>query len=393
MAETMYYVANARLPSRKAHPYQIVQMCQAFHDERYDVELVVPDRNQPPDAPAATPESYFDVPFDFQYTRLACLDFIAVSDEYPQIFSRLAFYLQAVTFAVVALAFVLRQTDDESVVYSRGLLFTILAAPVLGDRLVLEIHHMPSRGWVRRLIGSAMNHLGGVVVITEGLKRDWETVTDAEILVAPDGVRLDRFEVPASVDTLRSEFSLPDDADIVCYTGSLKQWKGVDTLIEAAATLPEETVVCIVGGTDDQRARLRASVSTAPENVRFEGHVDPSLVPRYLTASDVLVLPNSGRSEVSTRHTSPLKLFEYMASERPIVASDLPSVREVLDEETAFLVEPDSPTALSDGITAALADSDDAARRASAARAAVEQYTWQSRANRISETFINRDTS
>ncbi|MEK7156510.1 MAG: glycosyltransferase, partial [Patescibacteria group bacterium] len=83
------------------------------------------------------------------------------------------------------------------------------------------------------------------------------------------------------------------------------------------------------------------------------------------------------------RFTSPLKLFTYMASGVPIVTSDLPSIREVVDEKSAFLVPADNPDALAEGIMQALENTEDATRRAGAARVLLPGYTWAKRAERI----------
>jgi glycosyltransferase involved in cell wall biosynthesis len=106
-----------------------------------------------------------------------------------------------------------------------------------------------------------------------------------------------------------------------------------------------------------------------------------------LRGTDVLVLPNPA-SAISSSFTSPLKLFEYMASGRPIVASDLPSLREVLrDGENALLAEPGNAAALTRGI---LRIKNDAALGERLARQAVEdvrQYTWARRAERLEVLF------
>lgn len=385
MTTRVTYVANVRIPSRKAHPYQIVQMCDAFVDVGEEVELVVPYRRLPEDAPQSA-DAYFDSPMAFELTRLPCIDFLWLLPRLPDVLAAPIFYLQTATFTLSALLYVAVVRSD--LVYSRARLFTVLAAPFLGDSLVMEVHRRPSRDWVARLVGWALNHAGGLVVITEGLRDEWATVTDAPVVVEPDGVRLERFEVSASKSELRDLLDLPADAQIACYTGSIKPWKGVDTLVRAAALLSEEFVVCIVGGSDEQRARLRREVGDVPANIQFAGRVRPDVVPRYLAASDVLVLPNSGEQNISARYTSPLKLFEYMAAGRAIVASDLPSIREVLDEETAFFATADDPESLAAAIERA--SGEEGTRRAANARERVEQYTWTARAERIRATFLEQ---
>jgi glycosyltransferase involved in cell wall biosynthesis len=117
--------------------------------------------------------------------------------------------------------------------------------------------------------------------------------------------------------------------------------------------------------------------------VTFTGLVDPPNVRASLSRATMLALPNPA-SAISTRFTSPLKLFEYMAAGRPIVASDLPAFREVLvPGETAVLVTPGDPAALAGGLRRVLSDPELGARLATAARAAVRDYTWDRRAERL----------
>lgn len=381
MTERVIYVANARVPSRKAHPYQVVQMCHGFAQHVDTVELVVPDRRQPADGVDGSAEEYFDTPIEYTITRLPCIDFIWAIPRLPSRLAPLLFYLQSITFTLVAMVYVTRRRDDETLIYSRALLFTFLSSSWLGDGMAVELHQRPSHRWVAHILGRSFDRLRGIVTISQGLREDWATFTGSRALVAPDGVRLDRFEVAADQSDLRANLGLPEAGAIVAYTGSLDPWKGVDTLVTAAGQLADEASICIVGGSDDSRAALRDRVAV-PANVHLAGHVDPDEVPRYLAASDVLILPNSGDREISRRYTSPLKLFEYMAAGRPIVASNLPSIREVLSDDAAYFFEPDDPASLASAIRRALSDPS-APERIDRSRRLVTQYTWEARAERV----------
>jgi len=113
------------------------------------------------------------------------------------------------------------------------------------------------------------------------------------------------------------------------------------------------------------------------------GWVNNRVIPKYLKSADVLVLPNSAKSTISLLYTSPMKLFEYMASCRPIIASDLPALREILNSKNSFLVAPDNARSLADGIRKILGDNDLAETISDQAAHDVLQYTWQKRASFI----------
>jgi glycosyltransferase involved in cell wall biosynthesis len=176
----------------------------------------------------------------------------------------------------------------------------------------------------------------------------------------------------------------------VVYTGHLYRWKGAHTLALASGALPPGAVLCIVGGTPADLHAFRDFLARERlDRVRLAGYVPPAEVPAWLAAADVVALPNSAQAAISERYTSPLKLFEYMAAERAIVASDLPSLREVLRHgENAWLVSPDDPAALAAGLRRLLDDAALAARLAARARQEVEGRTWEARARAVVR-FVN----
>jgi glycosyltransferase involved in cell wall biosynthesis len=164
----------------------------------------------------------------------------------------------------------------------------------------------------------------------------------------------------------------------------------VEVLLRALARLPDARGL-IVGGhpKEPDLARLKALATTLAIDgrVTFTGLVEPGRVRELLKEADILALPNPP-SAISTRFTSPLKLFEYMAAGRPIVASDLPSVREVLHHEIdALLVPPGDHEAMAAAVERLLADRALSARLAEAALAAAPAYSWDRRAERLEVCF------
>jgi len=244
----------------------------------------------------------------------------------------------------------------------------------------------PSRAKIQRLTkreAHVWQGADGYVTITSALREELERRHGARnrIAVVPDGVRASR--------RLAHLHQMPHRR-VVAYAGHLYAWKGVDILLEALALMPDVRGL-IIGGhraePDLARTTTLADRLGLAGRITFTGLVEPGCVSDLLSQADILVLPNTA-SAISTRFTSPLKLFEYMAAGRPIVASDLPSIREILrDGENAMLVAPGDPSALAGAVQRLLADSELAARLARAALDQVPAYSWDRRAERLEALF------
>ena len=197
---------------------------------------------------------------------------------------------------------------------------------------------------------------------------------------------MEKFSIRLSQNELRQKLGLPQEKKIIVYTGHLYSWKGADVLAEASDYLSDDCLIIFVGGTETDIQNFRKKYRS--RKVLIVGHKDHAEIPMWLRAADVLVLPNSDKEDISKFFTSPLKLFEYMASGVPIVASDLPSIREILNEKNSVLVKSDDPEKLADGIMKVMEDEGKASSIAKQARKNAENYTWEKRARKILE-FIS----
>ena len=351
------YIANIRLPTEKAHGVQIMKTCEAFTALGHDVELVVPNRKT--DITEDT-FSYYGLKTRFSLQRLPVWDTVR--------YGRIGFFLESFLFAFAVRKHIRAKTFG--MFYGR-------------DELVLMHLRLPyvwesHTGSWNRAARTVARRAKRIVVISQGLKDFYikKGVPAEKISVAHDGVDIEQFAHPQSKNAARTRLNLPHDADIVMYIGRLDGWKGVATLLETSKNLPNNSVLVVIGGEPAQVAQL----SVRYPNVRFLGFRPYKELADNMAAANVLVLPNTGTDEISTRFTSPLKLFAYMTSGVPVVASDLPSIREVLDEQTAYLVPPDDAVALAEGIQRALVED---STRATNALARVAEYSWKRRAERI----------
>jgi glycosyltransferase involved in cell wall biosynthesis len=247
------------------------------------------------------------------------------------------------------------------------------------QRVFIELHDVPQVG-ARKVLFAA----DGLVVISEALRRHLVEVGVAaadRALVEHDGADLSTTARIENREAVRRELGLTEDLTVVGYTGRVNAEKGIGTILEAAQTLQEAPVHFLIIG--KRYGSYAVSTEADLANVTMTGFVPPSDVPEYVAASDILVMPTSA-SLPYAEFTSPLKLFEYMGSGRPIICSDLPVLREVLrNGENAMLVAPDDPDELVAAVQRLLAEPELQQTLAAQALMDVTRYAWTKRAARI----------
>lgn len=139
--------------------------------------------------------------------------------------------------------------------------------------------------------------------------------------------------------------------------------------------------VVFVGGTIGDVSKFTSFVNNEGlKNIRVEGFQPHEKMPQYLAMADVLVLPTSGQYHIGKYESSPLKLFEYMASGKPIVASRLPAVCDIVDESHVHFVDPDKAQELGKAILEVL---ESGSGKTQAAYNRVKSQSWENRAKDI----------
>ncbi len=395
----LIYVSAARLPSEMAHGLQIMQNCEAFAEVGAEVTLWHPRRLNTPDM-RAVPDTYafYGVAPRFIMRRLPTLDLInLLGGERGKLYA-LAFYLMMLTYALAVMFSALFTRAD--LFYSRDPLVLLLLSLVKPKRqLAYEAHRLNRKGAGSWLQTQILRRVGLTVAITPPLRDDLLRLhPSTPILVAHDGVRRARFEHIPTQSEARQTAGWPQDKFVIGYVGRLQTLgmaKGIDTLIQAIAQMPERDAcaVTLVGGPDDYAEEYRAlwlKLGLNPANFLYAGQVTPDAVPGWMGAFDVCAMPHP-RTEHFALHTSPLKLFEYMASGRAVVASDLPGWADVITHEIdALLVPPSDVAALSGALSRLYQDSALRERLAAAARNRVMSvYTWDARARHILKAVMS----
>ena len=387
----LLYISLMRLPTEKAHGLQIMQNCEAFAAAGCHVTLWVARRwntrelRQVQDAFA-----YYGVEANFTIRRIPCIDLFPL---FPPdgLGARLAFYVLLISYALVSMVMLLFTRAD--IYYSRDEFILALLTWLKAKRsLVYEAHLFAPSGRGAALQRYVSARVGTVIAVTGRLREDLIAERNADAtrtIVAHDGIRRGRFTDLPSQAQARQQLGWPEGAFIVGYVGRLHTIgmdKGVGKLVETLAAV-EGAHLALVGGPDDMAQALRQqwlARGLPPERFLYAGQVPPADVPLHLSAFDVCALPFPF-AEHFAHYASPLKLFEYMAAARAIVATDLPAWSDVVaDGETALLLPHDDTTAWTAAIDQLRRDPDLRHRLGQVARErAMALYTWDARAEKI----------
>jgi glycosyltransferase involved in cell wall biosynthesis len=359
-------ISSAKIPSDTANSIQVMKVCQAFVQNGNEVLLFVPGSKKS-GGDQKTLSEHYGLTTSFQIKWLP-------------VKNRRIFPWAAVKEA--------RQLKPD-ILYTWP--FQAAALGLLtGLPTLLEIHDYPSGRigplWLRLfLLIPGRKRLLPITGALQSALRLPSRLTR----VAPDGVDIERYaSLPAS-KTARRRLNLPDSLTVLC-TGHLYQGRGAEVFLHLARKFPKTSFIWVGGQPADVQAWSRRADRIT--NAKFIGFVPNALIPFYQAAADVLLMPYQRTVATSSGGNtaeicSPMKMFEYMAAGRAILTSDLPVLREVLDETTAVFCLPDDLTAWEAQLKRLLHDPSLRKKLGESARRAVEKYSWKKRAADVLEGF------
>jgi len=361
-------IAMSRIPAPNANGIQVMKVCQALTQLGHEVILLVPDM-QPLRPSRAELGEYYGLKNTFEVRWLTTA-------------SRRTFTWRAIREARKLSPDLIYTWSPQSAVFA--LLHHL--------PLVYEMHEPPlgrfGPWWYRaflridgkkRLV-SITNALADVLSRHYGLPKN--------TVIAPNGIDLERYGTRPSPKLARRELGTEESPTVIC-TGHLYAGRGVETFLALAEKSPGTQFLWVGGMQADVHAwREKAK---GRKNVKFTGFIHNADLPLWQSAADILIAPygskiagSSGGDSASV--ASPMKIFDYMAARRPIITSDLPVIREVLDEESAIFCPPDNVDAWHTAITRLLADDALREKLAENAYERVKNYTWLAREEKILKT-------
>jgi glycosyltransferase involved in cell wall biosynthesis len=372
-----------RTRGEDAQGIHIRALCDAFGELGHSVTLVGPPRLQRGDSRASN---------DHQAGGTRLLGLRVPSWAYE--LAALAYNVPAFLWLVAAM---LRRRPD--LVYERYALFGVagrLAAGVFRIPFVLEVnaplslemsreHPLAFHGLAQRLENWLCRSSTRTIVVSRSMARILEAQGAAadRLWVVPNGVDREDFHPAVDGRPVRDALGL-EDRFVVGFVGWVRPWHGVDRLVKAAARLRERipNLVVLIVGDGPARPGLEALARAEgiSDAVRFTGALAQSEIPAHVAAMDVAVQPDV------TEYASPIKLFEYLALGRAIVAPRKENITEIVsDGQHALLFEPGSTDEMAACIDRLHGDSE--LRRLLEQRAARlitdREYTWVGNARRV----------
>lgn len=252
-----------------------------------------------------------------------------------------------------------------------------------------EIHSLSIDAW---LLKHVLARADRIVAVNAVLARDAQSLTGMQALIAHDAADPQIFMPDIDQPSARQELGIPLEGIVAAYTGRFRTIgmdKGLESVIRVLPKLAEEgrTVrVYAVGGAEEEIAAYTSYAREygAEAYITFVPYQPQRIVALYHMAADILLMPFP-----NTRHfayaMSPLKLFEYLMAGRPIIATNLPSIADILKTGALYTIDPNNDEELREALAMLYDDPALRMKLGVAARDVSIGYTWDARAQAIAE--------
>lgn len=258
---------------------------------------------------------------------------------------------------------------------------------------LLEMHDRPSGTMGPRLFRTFLKGRGALrLLFTTRALQEWlgseyqVSLEEPFGVIAPNGIDLYRYQDLAGPDIARESLGIRKGFT-AGYTGHFYQGRGISTMYDLARMNPGINFIW-AGGEDQSIGRWKQRLEQAGvENVQLLGFVPNANLPQIQAACDVLLMPYQRRIAVSSggdtsAFANPMKTFEYLATGRAIISSDLPILREILNDQNAILIPPEDLETWDSSLKQLKSDSALRDELGTQAKSDAQQYSWTRRQER-----------
>ncbi|MBD5393037.1 MAG: glycosyltransferase family 4 protein [Lachnospiraceae bacterium] len=369
------YVGRSIIPSQSANSIHVMKICDAFAELCEDFELIVPENDE------------FEIEGDL-------FDYYGVRSRFPinrikqkkGIGGWYRYY-----FALSAFSLIRKKKCNK--IITRDPIVAFLAV-LFHKKVVLDLHgelaHLCGRAYrIIKLDFFRKSKYLNIVMITESLTKYYEKkygLDPKSVTVLPDGYTPENFMSYSDLPLL------PEQKMRIAYAGSFGVGRGYE-IIQELAKQDKDNKYTIYGGVTEDA--LKVTGQNPPVNISFKGFIANRDIPEALCNQDILLLPYQNtliaKGEDTGKVMSPLKLFEYMAAGRVIIASDLQVLKEILNGSNCYFAAPDDVSSWKEIIDHISANRAEAVNKAEKAKQDVKQYTWRTRAERMLELMEEKN--
>ena len=378
----LIYINNSRIPSEKANSYQSMQMLNSFAKLFDEVELWTGKGGKAKNLGEIKDIfGFYNIDKCFLIRKFLQFDSIILKYLNEFIWANVRDFIFTLNVCFHLIKF---RKSKEVVIFTRVwyMLYVFLLFKKLrlvDNKIFYESHKFSN------FLLKPLSKIDGLIVINSYLYELYEDNGLKSLLMAHDGVNINEYN---QISDYKFQ-SNKKDFNVV-YTGSLSLWKGVYTLSDSLNYLPNNINLIFIGGSYQYLSDFKKYIKdTGKENrITIVPHIPKKDLLDYVEIADVLVLPNSAKDKMSL-YTSPIKMFEYMASKRPIVASRIDAIEEILlDQDNAILFTPDDPEDLANKILKALTN--DCSKLVQKAFSDAKPFTWDKRAKNITNFMMSK---
>ena len=348
----LYYITRVSIPAQSAQSIQITAMCKAFFRQKVGFKFISPESAGNVNLAEEFDWEKIKLSTKFKYLEFAFKSFVKTFKEKP------------------------------SHVYTRDIVIAYLLS-FLKIKVIYEAHKEPMSKTASLFMALLVNKNNFfLVTISKALKNYYiesYSFKDDKVLSCHDGVFLEKYDKLADIPKkqLRQELNLPIDKIIVMHTGSM--YKGNDAMLfESVVDNFEDILFVQVGGSVRDLKKYKKLYKLF-NNIIFIPHQNNDILVKYQMSADLLFYALA-RENALWWCTSPLKIFEYMATGIPILGSNIGSVSEVLNNSNSITFDPEDEKTIIKGVNTFLNDREFAIERAGIALNNVKKkYTWRKR--------------
>jgi glycosyltransferase involved in cell wall biosynthesis len=342
---------------------------------------------------------------------LECFNFFSISNgkyNHKRVFINVSvkyFFLEKISrliYCIFALFYLKFNNYDAILTRDFSFLYFLSLIPVFlkpKQKIIFESHkiyHQTSKKVSFEQEKRALNEADFFVTNSGGTKKgliDYFGISNENIEIVHNGVNLNNFyKRKIEKNDLLKDYNFSAGDKIIIYTGSFKEWKGVEYLIKSAKYIRINNYkIFIIGGYGDDLIRIKELVRSleCDNKIIIKGFIQQEELLKLLSISDLAIIPNN-KSIEGSNYTSPIKTFEYLAMGLPIIASSLPAMHEILTEnKNVLFFEPENEKDLGLKISMLLNNKELLMKISKNNLKKAKEFSWNNRAKKI-HIFIKK---